>query len=263
MMDWSVSRAETFASEQGARITINIPSKTALLNSLAARLSAGDGFTVATLNVDHVVKLRRNRDFRAAYARHSHVVADGNPVVWLSRLAGQNLELVPGCELVDPVAALAAQLRVPVAFVGTTDAALADAAAELTTRYPELEIAARISPNMGFDPEGPDADEVIDGIAVSGARICFLALGAPRQEIFAIRATERLPNVGFLSIGAGLDFVAGTQIRAPALVRAVAAEWLWRLGTNPRRLAKRYGACLAILPDLVLTAVRSRRGMGT
>ena len=65
--------------------------------------------------------------------------------------------------------------------------------------------------------------------------------------------------MGFLSVGAGLDFVAGTQARAPALVRALAAEWLWRLVTDPRRLARRYASCLAILPGLAHEALSARR----
>ena len=253
-MNWSISPAD-----ENARIMINIPTKTALLQDLEAWLAAGKGFTVATLNLDHVVKLRRDPRFRAAYARHSHVVADGNPIVWISRMAGHDVSLVPGSELVEPAAALAARAGVPVAFVGATEEALAAAARNLSARYPGLDVVARIAPPMGFDPEGQGADAVIEEIAGSGARVCFLALGAPKQEIFAARASERLPKTGFLSIGAGLDFVAGTQVRAPALVRAFAAEWLWRLGTDPRRLAGRYAACIAILPDLIRDAVETRR----
>lgn len=261
-MDWSTSRADAVAAE-GGPVMINTLSKTALVDDIEARLGAGEGFTVATLNLDHVVKLRRDAAFRGAYARHSHVVADGRPIVWLSRLAGQPAELVPGCELVDPVSGLASRLAVPVAFVGTTEATLAKVEAVLSARHPGLDVVARIAPPMGFDPEGPGADAAMAAIAASGARLCFVALGAPRQEIFAARATERLPGVGFLSIGAGLDFVAGTQVRAPALMRALAAEWLWRLGTDPRRLAGRYAACLAILPTLLRGALETRRGMRT
>ena len=56
-------------------------------------------------------------------------------------------------------------------------------------------------------------------MAASGARICLLALGAPKQEILAARGFARHPQLGFLSIGAGLDFIAGHQTRAPVWVR--------------------------------------------
>ena len=258
MMNWSIRKS--LDGTETEPVVVNTPSKAALLADIEARLEAKQGFAVATLNLDHVVKLHRDPTFRTAYSRHSHVVADGNPIVWLARLAGQETQLVPGSELVDPVAAIAARLDVPVAFLGSTEAALARAADELARRHPGLRVVARISPPMGFDPAGPAADAAFEEIGESGARLCFLALGAPRQEVFAMRAHTVLPQTGFLSIGAGLDFIAGTQTRAPAWVRAVAAEWLWRLATNPRRLGGRYAACLAILPGLTGAALRTRRG---
>ncbi|MAY86055.1 MAG: glycosyltransferase [Pseudooceanicola sp.] len=241
------------------QITITAPDRPALLEDLHDRMVAGRGFAVATLNLDHVVKLRSDAAFRAAYARHSHVTADGNPIVWFSRLAGQpEVGLIPGSELIDPVAALAARSDTPVALLGATEPALAAAAAALETRHPGLRVVLQLAPPMGFDPAGDTATRAIDAIRDSGAGLVLLALGAPKQERFAARALEALPNVGFLSIGAGLDFIAGTQRRAPAWVRAIAAEWLWRMLSNPRRLAARYGACLLLLPGLLGRALGAR-----
>ena len=111
---------------------------------------------------------------------------------------------------------------------------------------------------MGFDPKGESADQAIAALEAAGARLVFLALGAPKQEVFAARAQARLPQTGFLSIGAGLDFLSGTQTRAPKIVRRLALEWFWRLIHSPMRLARRYGQCFMILPALVLRALRSR-----
>lgn len=257
MLDWSASAART---ETGTTVAVTVPSRQALLAEIEACLEARRGFSVATLNLDHVVKLRRDPAFRRAYAAMSHVVADGNPIVWLSRLAGQRVRIAPGSELVEPVAAAAARHGAPVAFVGSTGPALERAAEELARRQPGVRVAARIAPAMGFDPEGPEADAVIGQIAASGARVCFLALGAPKQEILAARARDLLPETGFLSVGAGLDFLAGTQTRAPRLVRALAAEWLWRLCADPRRLARRYALCAAVLPGLAAEALTIRKG---
>jgi exopolysaccharide biosynthesis WecB/TagA/CpsF family protein len=128
----------------------------------------------------------------------------------------------------------------------------------MTGAFPGLQICAQIAPPMGFDPQSAAADDLIDRLIETKAQVCFLALGAPKQEIFAARAQSRAPGIGFISIGAGLDFIAGTQTRAPRWVRAIAAEWLWRLVHDPRRLAMRYAACFAILPGLTLAALRAR-----
>lgn len=251
-MNWSGTRSED--------VIVTVADRAALLADIAHRLAQGRGFSVATLNLDHVVKLGRDPAFRAAYAAHTHVTADGNPVVWLSRLAGQRaVTLVPGSELIVPVAVLAARAGVPVAFLGATEASLATAARALKAAVPGLNVVLTLAPAMGFDPAGETAERAIRAIGDSSARIVFLALGAPRQECFAARAQQRLPATGFLSIGAGLDFVSGAQKRAPAWVRACAAEWLWRLAGDPRRLGGRYAACLAALPGLTLRALAAGR----
>src|SRR6056297_2104265 len=237
---------------------VNTRDRQTLFENVHAHFLTGRGFTVATLNLDHIVKLRQQPAFRDAYARHSHVVADGNPFVWLRRVMGQPVELVPGSELVMPLADLARQADVPVALLGATDATLALAAERMQADLPGLRIVARIAPPFGFDPSGAVADRILSDLAASGARLCFLALGAPKQEILAIRGAEQLPQCGFVSIGAGLDFIAGTQQRAPVWVRRIAMEWFWRMATNPVRLTKRYAQCFAILPGLFWSARRAR-----
>ena len=238
---------------------VNVPNEDTLTNELGNRIDSWKGFAVATLNLDHIVKLYRNKRYREAYISHTHVVADGNPVVWLCRLSGRsNITLVPGSELIEPLAELAIRKEAALAFLGSTERVLDSAAAKLKTKYRSMNIAACIAPPMDFDPEGEMADAMLDELAASGARICLLALGSPKQEILAARGILRHPHLGFVSIGAGLDFIAGQQIRAPILLRRFALEWFWRLATNPRRLFFRYLNCAAILPRLAINAWRSR-----
>lgn len=259
-MPTSRPRAEELAGA-GVLNLVDVPTAEALLHALSDCLDGGRGFAVATLNLDHVVKLRRDPLFRSAYAAQTHVVADGNPVVWLSHLAGRrDVRLVPGSELIIPIVELAARKQVPVALFGSTEQVLRETAAQLVADHPELKIAACISPPMGFDPFGESADTLLDQVAASGARLCFLALGAPKQEILAARGLARHPGLGFLSIGAGLDFIMGHQVRAPFWVRRIAMEWLWRMLGNPKRLARRYFDCAVILPGLVWAARRNGRG---
>jgi exopolysaccharide biosynthesis WecB/TagA/CpsF family protein len=242
----------------GTRIAITHPDRPALLAAVGARLRAGEGFALATLNLDHLVKLRRDAAFRSAYAGQDLVVADGNPVVWLSRLAGRRVALVPGADLVLPLAQEAAAAGRPVALVGATEAALEGAWAALAAAVPGLQAGPRIAPVMGFDPDGPAAMAILAALAATGPCLVLLALGAPRQERLAARGRRLAPEAGFASIGAGLDFLAGTQARAPQVVRRLALEWLWRLALSPRRLAARYAACAAILPAEALSAWRLR-----
>jgi exopolysaccharide biosynthesis WecB/TagA/CpsF family protein len=119
-----------------------------------------------------------------------------------------------------------------------------------------LRIAGVASPSAGFEPGSQSAVAYAHQIAASGAKICFVALGAPKQELFATTALAEAPGVAFVCIGAGLDFLAGVQSRAPRWVRALAAEWLWRLLSNPWRLGRRYLACLMVLPSVLLSSAQ-------
>lgn len=247
----------------GGEIAVNIATRARLEAEVTDRLATGQGFALATLNLDHLVKLAADPTFRAAYQAQDLVVADGNPIVWLSRLARQPVDLMPGSDLVIPLAELAARAGHPVALVGSTDESLRQAAQALKKAVPGLEVACRIAPPFGFDPEGPGADGILRQVADSGARLCFIALGAPKQERFAARGRVVAPGVGFASIGAGLDFLSGAQVRAPLWVRRMALEWLWRLLGQPRRMLMRYLQCIGILPGHLVRALMQRRHPGT
>ena len=243
-------------TRNGNVVTVNIADREQLEAAILDRWASGDGFALATLNLDHLEKIGRDPVFAAAYARQDFVVADGRPVVWLARLAGQRLDLMPGSDLVLPLARLAAAHGRAVALVGSTGKALEDAATALQARVPMLEIHARIAPPMGFDPDSDAAAVLLDQVRQSGAGLCFLALGAPKQERLAARARDLVPEIGFASVGAGLDFLGGHQRRAPAIVRKLAMEWLWRAATDPIRLVPRYARCFLILPALIRDARR-------
>ena len=240
-------------------LRINMQTRAALFRAVAERFTRGEGFTLATLNLDHLTKLPRDTAFAEAYDAQDFIVADGRPVVWLSRLAGEEVELMPGSDLVLPLCAEAARAQVSVALLGSSDPALKAAAEVLEARVPGLRIVHHHAPAFGFDPAGPDADAALRALAESGAGLCFLALGAPKQEVLAARGRALAPHVGFASIGAGLDFLAGHQSRAPRWMRDLALEWLWRALQSPRRLVPRYARCFSILPGLVVRALRQRR----
>ena len=239
-------------------INVNVATVSQLWKTVTEKFRSGDGFTLATINLDHLVKLSGSQSFRTAYTQQDLIVADGNPVVWLSRLAKKPVALMPGSELILPMAQLAAKEGVKLALVGSTDAALKKAASGLCEQVPDLKVVLCIAPTFGFDPIGSEAKVILEKLANSAASLCFIALSAPKQEVFAAYGRKIVPGMGFVSIGAGLDFIAGDQTRAPKWVRALAVEWLWRMLSNPMRLGPRYVRCILILPKLVINALRLR-----
>ncbi len=240
------------------RWVVNVPNERYLLDRLIEDATARRGGMVFTINLDHFAKLRTDADFRAAYERADYVTADGMPVVWMARAEGAAIERVTGADLVEPLSRAAAEAGLPVYFFGASEAVLDAAVARLRERIPNLVVAGREAPPMGFDPRGEAAREAARRIAASGARFCFVALGAPKQEVFAREAVGQAGETIFLGIGAALDFIAGTRRRAPKYLQKACLEWAWRLMQEPRRLAPRYWQSLKWLVGYVADNLGAR-----
>ena len=231
---------------------INVASMQGLVQRLVELYRRGEGFTLFTLNLDHLVKRRRDVAFRAAYARATLVSADGWPVAAAARRQGVRVKRVTGADMVLPVSEAAAREGIPLYLFGSTTQSLERAATSLVERFPGLDIRGMASPPMGFKPTSDEAVAMAEAVAASGARLCFVALGAPKQEVFADAMAARFPGIGFLCIGAGLDFISGHQTRAPKLFQRSGSEWLWRFASQPRRLGRRYGECALLFGRMML-----------
>ena len=244
-MSLSVNSAN-FLSDHPATVAgvrINLESLPGAVAELVRRAKTGRGFTVFTLNLDHVVNLRRNSLFRAAYRRATHVTADGWPIVWLANRAERRVVRTTGADIVEPLCESAAQQDLPVYFVGPGEQARTGAIAALRRRIPSIRIAGAESPVVVPGACAIHARSITQRITNSGARICFVSLGAPKQELLADALSIRCPQVGFVCVGAAVDFISGSAIRAPLWMQRAGLEWLWRLAGEPRRLSMRYAAC--------------------
>lgn len=249
------ARAEPQRTLKVDGITINISSLPEAVSSIVSAAQSGDNFSVCTLNLDHVVQLERRADFRAAYRRARFVTADGFPLVILSHLLGVPIKRTTGADLVEPVCREAQKKGLPVFMMGSNAQTLSLTARRLTEKFRGLRIAGTYAPGRHFEPYSNEADFAIDSIRASGAKLCFVALGAPRQEVFAARCLDELNGTGILCIGAALDFIAGTQKRAPSITQKIGLEWAWRMLNDPRRLAPRYARCMAVVPRLVARTI--------
>jgi N-acetylglucosaminyldiphosphoundecaprenol N-acetyl-beta-D-mannosaminyltransferase len=237
---------------------INVRNPTDAIGSIIQHLESPASFLVCTLNLDHLVKLRGRSELRKAYERARIVTADGFPIVALSRLKGCQIERTTGSDLIQPTCAAAARHQLPIFLMGSTFAVLSKTARQLAASNPGLEIAGVFAPAQGFSVGSADADRAVELIRDSGARLCFLALGAPLQELFELRAIDETAGIAFLPIGAGLDFLAGAQVRCPPALQKMNLEWAWRLAGDPRRMWRRYSRCAALFAMLFTTEALRR-----
>ena len=231
------------------QLTLPLPTRRSFAS--LTEFNQPESFVIFTLNLDHLVKLRSDEKFRDAYRNAEFVTADGFPVVTLAGLNGISIERTAGSDLIEPLCRSAAENSLSIFLFGTTLPTLCAAARWLSAQVPELDIRGVFSPPSGFSENTEIADEAIRVIAESGARICFVALGPPKQEIFAAVAKNRTSGIAFFAVGAGLDFIAGTQTRCPPVFRRLNMEWAWRFVTNPRRLGWRYFRCALLFVELL------------
>ena len=226
-------------------VRVNLFAPQQALDAVLARLDEGRAFTLFTLNLDHVVKLRGSGPFRRCYAAADLVSADGWPIVWYFRRRGVRLQRTTGADLTMPLCVKAAETGIPVFFIGPQAHVQERALDALRERSPRLNIAGADSSII--EPEdGSAIDALARRIRVSGARLCFVCLGAPKQELVSHALKERCPGVGFVCVGAALDFISGAVKRAPRWVQRLGMEWAWRMTSDPLRLAPRYWRCAEV-----------------
>lgn len=230
---------------------INVADIAETVSEILRLLKTGSSFFICTLNLDHLTKLRVDQRFRDVYARASVVTADGFPIVLLAWIDRVWLRRTTGADLVEPLCAAAAENGVPIYLLGPTDEALVACIARLQERSPTLQVYGYTAAPYGFDPIGVDATAILNDIHAKGARLCFVGLGAPKQEMFCAWAAERTPATGFIPVGAALEFIAGVKRRAPRWMQNTGLEWLWRLSHEPGRLGRRYMASGALLLQLI------------
>ncbi len=211
--------------------------------------------TFVAVNVHTFTEARRNDRYRDALNDAAVAWVDGVPLRWMMRASG--LEAPPRIHGHDLTLLLLE--RLPEArhlFFGSTEETLGLLRESLAQRYPALKIAGFISPPFRKQAQAETA-EMLDRINASGADILWVALGAPKQELWALlnRSSIRIPVV--LCVGAAFEILAGRFSRAPRLLQRMGLEWAWRLSQDPWRLWRRYFATNGLfLASLGLAFVR-------
>jgi len=196
--------------------------------------------TVSALAVHGVMTGVLDSEHKFRLNRFDALVPDGQPVRWvLNWLHSTGLpDRVRGPSLTRQVCARAAAEGVPIYLYGSTAEVL-----ELMKRRLEIDcpgiIIAGAEPSK-FRRLTPDEKlELANKINESGARITLVGLGCPRQETFAFEFQSVL-SMPILAVGAAFPFIAGLVQEAPEWMGRTGLEWLFRFGSEPKRLWRRY-----------------------
>ncbi len=208
-----------------------------------------------SINAAKLVMLRHDPHLRDVVNQCELVNADGQSVVWASRLLGDPLpERVAGIDLMHALIAMAEREGWGVYVLGARREVLETAVQRLRQLHPRLRL---LGYRDGYfaDDEGPD---VAAAVRDSGAQILFVAISSPRKEYWlgTYGPTLNVPLV--MGVGGSIDVVAGVTRRAPARWQRLGIEWLYRLLQEPRRMLRRYLVTNARFTILVAQGVSAR-----
>lgn len=194
---------------------------------------------VCICNVHSVVTTTRDIEFKIAVNNADMTTPDGAPIAWALRLLGHAAqERINGPDLMLKYLAQAERMEQTVFFYGSTDATLSRLRTELEQQFPRLRVAGSCAPP--FRPLSNEEDEeIVKQINDSGAHVVFVGLGCPKQEIWMAEHRGRVHAL-MIGVGAAFDYHSGVVKRAPLWWQQHGLEWLYRLGSQPRRLFKRY-----------------------
>lgn len=195
---------------------------------------------IATANVDFVMQAQRDPELQRILLEADLVVADGNPIVWLSGWTGPRLKArVTGSDLVPMFAAMLAEEGGSLFNLGGAPGVAEKAAAALQARHPGLRVAGCFSPPKA-DVLDMCHEEILRRLDETRPDLLLVAFGSPKQEKWVHLHARTLTVPVSIGVGGSLDFLAGAQKRAPAFVQRLGMEWLWRMLSDPRRLFRRY-----------------------
>jgi len=208
---------------------------------VVAAIQRGEGGRIITPNADILRLATRQQEARDHIRDSTLVVADGMPLLWASRLSGTPLpERVAGSSLILTLSAGLAEHGRRVYLLGGEPGTAEQAADELERRFPGLVVAGWHSPSFGFDTRPDEVAQMQELVVAAKPDLVYVGLGFPKQERVIAGLRPLLPAAWFLGCGAAIGFAAGTLRRAPVWMQRTGLEWLHRLGSEPRRLAKRY-----------------------
>ena len=201
------------------------------------------GGILITPNVDHLIKLQKDRAFYQIYKLCNYRVCDSQIVFFAAKILGNPIkEKISGSDFfADFYYFNKNNQETRIFLLGAAEGVAKKAQERINEKVGREIVVAAYSPSFGFEKNEIECQKIVDLIEKSGATVLAIGAGSPKQEKWIFKYKDQLKNIKiFLAIGATIDFEAGTKPRAPKWVSKVGLEWFYRLLSEPRRLWKRY-----------------------
>lgn len=219
---------------------LNIDILSITQRELLERLDKG---VLVTPNVDHLVKLQRDREFYETYQQAEWVVCDSKILYLLSKLLRHPLpEAIPGSSFFTSYYLYHKDdSNCRIFLLGAMDGVAQKAMERINKKVGRQIVVGAYSPTYGFEKKNEENRAIYDMINKSGANVVLVGVGCPKQEKWIFKHKTQMPNVDvWMALGATIDFEAGNVKRAPKIFQKLAMEWFYRFLMEPKRMFKRY-----------------------
>src|SRR3989344_7743518 len=141
---------------------------------------------IFTLNPEILLLGRKNQDYKKVLQSADLALPDGIGLVWLGRFFGIPFkERVTGADFMEELAKLAGQTGKSIFLLGGRNGAAEKTANALKTKFPGIKI-------VGFLE---DQSQWQNCAEIFKADILFIAIGAPKQEVWIYDNLSKLQNI--------------------------------------------------------------------
>lgn len=200
---------------------------------------------VCTGNLDHLVTLERDPEFRAIYRDSDLTLADGKPVVLLSHLAAAPgrpalKQRVTGSDLFWELARASERTGLRLFFLGGAPCAADLAKDAVLRRHPGAQICGTYCPPFETFATPEEQDLIRETIRAAQPDILLVGFGAPKQEKWIAANKDLLSVPVSIGVGGSFEMAGGVVKRAPAWMQDCGLEWAYRFLQEPTRLWHRY-----------------------
>jgi exopolysaccharide biosynthesis WecB/TagA/CpsF family protein len=210
---------------------------------------------VVTPNVNHIVLLEHDNNLRQSYRHAFHRLCDSRVLFpLLKRLNTDVTHVIPGSTLTVEMMQTANDNRWAVTVIGCE----AQVMQSLKAMLPGITFHHH-NPPMGFINKPIEVGRCVTFIRDHVSQLVVFAVGAPRQEILAMKVFQQGGSMGVgLCAGASLLFLSGKVKRAPEWVQRLNLEWFYRICSEPRRLVRRYAVDACRILPIIARQFRNR-----
>jgi N-acetylglucosaminyldiphosphoundecaprenol N-acetyl-beta-D-mannosaminyltransferase len=217
---------------------MNLPIATEVI--LEAARERRKGYVCVT-GVHGVTEAQNDAEFREILNGSFLNTTDGMPLVWLAKhhVGGSRIERVYGPDLMLEVFEASRDGRIRHFFYGGAPGVAEELKAKLEARFPGVSVVGTYCPP--FRPLNAEEDAELSAIVrETKPDLMWIGLSTPKQERFMAHYLPKLDVSVMLGVGAAFDFHSGRVRQAPRWIQRSGFEWLYRLCSQPRRLARRY-----------------------